>query len=112
MFGNLYERLNKVDWRPPDERMVELLHDTWADIKIDEVMKLASRMRPTERINRNDLQRIEVTPDDVRSAVFCNMCSWAGTKNQGLLNEWFDLSLDEQNALLIKAFPDGRVYGV
>ena len=112
MFGRLYDRLNKVDFRPPNERMVELLQHTWADIKLDEVMNIAARVRPTERVNRNDLEKIEVTTDDVRSSVFCNMCNWSGTKYQCLLDEWFDLSLDEQNALLIEAFPDGRVYGV
>lgn len=112
MFGELYERLNRLDWRPPNEKMIELLHSTWADIKLDEVMKLASQRRPTERVNRNNLNRIEVTPDDVRSAVFCNICRWSGTDKQARLDEWFDMSLDEQNALLIKAFPDGRVYGV
>lgn len=112
MFGDLYDRLNKIKLTPLTEQLIELLQCTWASIAIDECISIASHRRPTEQISRDDLARIELTSDDVRSSVFCNVCRWQGTNKQKLLDEWFDLSLNEQNALLIEAFPDGQVYGV
>ena len=112
MLGELYDKLSRVNLNPMREQLLELLHHTWAGISVDVCEAHALCHRPLERINRDDLARVELTSDDVRSAAFCNIGMWAGTRMQSTLDEWFELSLDEQNMLLIEAFPDGKVYGV
>jgi hypothetical protein len=70
------------------------------------------RKRPTESICGHDIARVELLSDEVRCAAYSYMNIWTGTKNQHLLDEWFDLPIEKQNDLLIEAFPDGQVYGV
>jgi hypothetical protein len=112
MYEELFNRMRKVKLTPRRDQLVELLQETWADISIDECASIAISRRPTESISKDDLARVELTPDDVRSGVFCNILKWKGTANAKLLTEWLAMPLDEQNQLLIEAFPDGRVYGV
>lgn len=100
-----------LDLAPIKEQFLGLLQKTWTNISIDYCRSILEGRQPDE-VNESDIARIEVAPDDVRCAVYSNMNRWSGTSYQYVLDEWFELTLDEQNDLLIEAFPGNRIYSV
>lgn len=111
-FNRAFDILMEVKAIPLHTQLIELLQKTWANISVECCTTAIKRKRPNESVSPNDIARVELFADDVRSAVYSNMNRWTGTADQRALDEWFDLQVSVQNALLIEAFPDGRVYGV
>jgi len=111
-FNEIYETLSCIELSPLCEQLVDLLHQTWQTIKVDYCRDIVEKKRPSERASSSDIARVELIPDEVRCAIYSHINTWQGTTKQHLLKEWFTLSMEKQNVLLIEAFPDGRVYGV
>lgn len=112
MFNRMYEKLEAVNVIPMKQQMIELLQRTWTIVSESVCTRALKRKRPFESLNGSDIARVELLPDEARCAAYSNMNRWANTSISYVLEEWFDLELQEQNQLLIEAFPDGRVYGV
>lgn len=111
-FNDTFDRLTTVSIVPFKVQIVELLRKTWTNIAADYCEDVIKTKRPCEAINRDDIARVAVLPDEARSAAYSYMNRWDGTKEQRVLDEWFDMEITLQNDLLIEAFPDGQVYGV
>lgn len=110
MFGDMFEKVCGVGISV-EEDMISLLQRTWNMISTDYCTSILQRRKPNESINLDDISRIELRADEVRSAVYSNIMVWENIKSD-LLNIWLDLTIGEQNELLTKAFVDGQVYGV
>ena len=111
-FNRIFDRLTTVKTQPFKVQIVELLQKTWANIAADYCEDVLKAKRPCESINRDDIARVNVLPDEARCAVYNYMNRWEGTREQRVLDEWLDTHIEDQNELLIEAFPDGQVYGV
>jgi hypothetical protein len=111
MFDKLFECSCKVNLSGLESQLKDLLERTWNLLSEDFCMSVLSRNSSICEVNRNDLARVEVSADDVRSVVFCNMGIWETTIPQ-LYEAWFDLPVEKQDKLLIETFPSNRVYGV
>ena len=107
---NLYDKMLNLDIAPIKEQIADLLQRTWAKISIDYCRSILERKY--EQVNESDIARVELSPDEVRCAVYSNINRWDRTSYQHVLDEWLDLTIDEQNSLLIEAFPGDKVYGV
>lgn len=111
-FNEVFDKLTLVTTVPFKVQIVELLQRTWTDIAADYCEDVLKHKRPCEAINRDDIARVAVLSDEARCAAYSYMNRWEGTKNQRVLDEWLDMKIEDQNELLIEAFPDGQVYGV
>ncbi len=110
-FNQLFESIRLVELASTDVQLVEMLQEVWRDISADYCRSILSNRLCTENISLNDIARVEITADEVRSAVYCQVLQEREFKPQ-LLESWFDLSISKQDRLLKEAFPSDRVYGV
>ena len=111
MFDKLFECSCRVNLSDQESQLRDLLERTWNLLSEDFCMSVLSGNTNICEVNRNDLARVEVSADDVRSAVFCNMGIWETTMPK-LYDLWFDLPVEVQDKLLTETFPSNRVYGV
>lgn len=95
--NNVYEQLSAASFEPINDQIVEMLQRTWTKI--------------SGLVYESAISRGRMTPDVVRTAVYSRINVYAGTMSRAL-DEWMDLTPRQQNALLIRAFPDGRTYDV
>ena len=111
MLDNIYENLHTFKYDPFEKRMIDLLRQTWKSISEDYIVSYLTKRRCFEVITDRDVCNAELRADDVRSAVYSNIRVMERT-NMAAVDEWFDLSIEQQDVLLLKAFPDTQVYGV
>lgn len=111
MFNDLYENLNRYSYGPKQESIIGLLQKTWANISADYITNYLKWRRCYETVSEHDVCSVDLPADEVRSAVYSNIRVMEN-HCPDLVNEWFDLSIDEQDAFLVKAFPGNQVYGV
>ena len=95
--NDVFEQLSKASFEPIDDQIVEMLRQTWTKV--------------SGLVYESAISRGRMTPDVVRTAVYSRINVFAGTQSRPL-DEWMDLTPNQQNTLLIRAFPDGRTYDV
>jgi hypothetical protein len=96
--NDVFEQLSSISFEPIDEQIIEMLQSTWPKI--------------SPQVNESAICRGRTTPDVIRTAVYSHINVWNGTMKSRVLDEWMDFTPRQQNALLIRAFPDGRTYDV
>lgn len=110
MIPEIFEKIDNLQSNNLHSCLVGLLEKTWNSISIEYCTEyLKERI---ECINSNDLVRVELSADEVRSAVYENILRWKNTENEYVMKEWMELTLQQQNDLLIETFPANEVYGV
>jgi len=111
MFERLYEDVCKIDVKVTEERIRNLLIQTWNLISVDYIYDYLRKRRPCESISQSDVCRVELRADEVRSAVYSNI-SILESEFSGVVNAWYDLPIEAQDRYLSEVFPDTQMYGV
>jgi hypothetical protein len=94
-----------------EEQIRNLLYKTWASVKVDVIVESLQRRLPYSSITASDITRVELTPDEVRSAVYSNVTMWEHL-NPSVVEAWMDMPVEQQDILLKSVFPGNQVYGV
>jgi len=111
MIQEIYENLKCPIFVPIEKQIQEMLQYTWAAISVNYVYEYLRQQRPIESISPNDLCRVELRADDVRSAVYSNV-QISERLYPSVVEMWFDLDVEEQDRFLTDTFPSTQVYGV
>ena len=110
MFNEIFENVNKFnDYGSMRDRIKQMLESTWTVISVDTCVSVLKRMN--ESVNPHDIARVDLHAEEVRSAVYENVCIWEH-ELADVYEEWESLSVQEQDKFLMEVFPNGKVYGV
>lgn len=98
MFNNIFEKIGGIEMTPAKDLIIRMLQETWKHTK-----PLAHTQEMVSCPNVYDA-------DTARAHTYCRVNMWEGTSMQQALTYWNDMSINEQNTLLIEAFADGKEY--